>query len=105
MLYDVIFFINFIFFFNDTATTEIYTLSLHDALPISVTFPNVVTMLSFLAIFPSYKSVTAAIMNIKKAMILLVNELLITKNGMNNAIMILDIVSLFAKFTTSHPVS
>src|SRR2546428_13965689 len=25
----------FIFFFNDTATTEIYTLSLHDALPIS----------------------------------------------------------------------
>src|SRR3712207_8055402 len=26
------------FFFNDTATTEIYTLSLHDALPISSTF-------------------------------------------------------------------
>src|SRR3712207_9539012 len=26
-----------IFFFNDTATTEIYTLSLHDALPISDT--------------------------------------------------------------------
>src|SRR2546429_5309104 len=26
----------FIFFFNDTATTEIYTLSLHDALPISI---------------------------------------------------------------------
>src|SRR5256885_13029578 len=25
----------YIFFFNDTATTEIYTLSLHDALPIS----------------------------------------------------------------------
>src|SRR5690348_17701398 len=25
------------FFFNDTATTEIYTLSLHDALPISMT--------------------------------------------------------------------
>src|SRR5256885_16652940 len=24
-----------VFFFNDTATTEIYTLSLHDALPIS----------------------------------------------------------------------
>src|SRR5947207_14164147 len=31
------FFISFhFFFFNDTATTEIYTLSLHDALPISV---------------------------------------------------------------------
>src|SRR3990172_2176490 len=27
---------NAVFFFNDTATTEIYTLSLHDALPISV---------------------------------------------------------------------
>src|SRR3712207_8086776 len=26
-----------VFFFNDTATTEIYTLSLHDALPISLT--------------------------------------------------------------------
>src|SRR5260370_25154769 len=26
-----------VFFFNDTATTEIYTLSLHDALPISPT--------------------------------------------------------------------
>src|SRR5690349_25090961 len=26
----------YFFFFNDTATTEIYTLSLHDALPISV---------------------------------------------------------------------
>src|SRR5207253_9533879 len=33
----VIFFLIFLsfFFFNDTATTEIYTLSLHDALPIS----------------------------------------------------------------------
>src|SRR3712207_7530128 len=26
------------FFFNDTATTEIYTLSLHDALPISIPY-------------------------------------------------------------------
>src|SRR5438874_10884533 len=30
----LIFFFFFFFFFNDTATTEIYTLSLHDALPI-----------------------------------------------------------------------
>src|SRR6267142_5894415 len=30
-----IFIIFFFFFFNDTATTEIYTLSLHDALPIA----------------------------------------------------------------------
>src|SRR5256886_16697595 len=29
------------FFFNDTATTEIYTLSLHDALPISSPAPSV----------------------------------------------------------------
>ena len=28
------------FFFNDTATTEIYTLSLHDALPISLNLPH-----------------------------------------------------------------
>src|SRR6266700_2693405 len=33
-----------VFFFNDTATTEIYTLSLHDALPIPVEFG---------AVFPS----------------------------------------------------
>src|SRR2546422_10637746 len=30
---------SFFFFFNDTATTEIYTLSLHDALPISQVHP------------------------------------------------------------------
>src|SRR5256885_11981077 len=30
----------YFFFFNDTATTEIYTLSLHDALPISATTPR-----------------------------------------------------------------
>src|SRR5256885_16591923 len=45
LLYDIILFFFFLFtllppifsffFFNDTATTEIYTLSLHDALPIS----------------------------------------------------------------------
>src|SRR2546430_13584688 len=29
-----------LFFFNDTATTEIYTLSLHDALPISLSAGN-----------------------------------------------------------------
>src|SRR3989440_5719419 len=31
----------FFFFFNDTATTEIYTLSLHDALPISFHYSDV----------------------------------------------------------------
>src|SRR5437899_8644618 len=34
-LYAPFILIFFSFFFNDTATTEIYTLSLHDALPIS----------------------------------------------------------------------
>src|SRR3712207_8186558 len=29
-----VFTVSYLFFFNDTATTEIYTLSLHDALPI-----------------------------------------------------------------------
>src|SRR5258707_15391611 len=38
----VLYLIFFFFFFNDTATTEIYTLSLHDALPISRRFKIVV---------------------------------------------------------------
>src|SRR5256884_3574667 len=33
----------FFFFFNDTATTEIYTLSLHDALPILFTYGTVLS--------------------------------------------------------------
>src|SRR2546430_9570101 len=42
------------FFFNDTATTEIYTLSLHDALPISVTSnPFNVTPAAAASIAPS----------------------------------------------------
>src|SRR2546429_7552386 len=32
--------VSLFFFFNDTATTEIYTLSLHDALPISQRRPR-----------------------------------------------------------------
>src|SRR5438270_13755984 len=32
---------SFLFFFNDPATTEIYTLSLHDALPISRSSPTI----------------------------------------------------------------
>src|SRR5437764_3334016 len=41
MLSDPSFYFFFFFFFNDTATTEIYTLSLHDALPISFVAPPV----------------------------------------------------------------
>src|SRR3979411_3563467 len=38
----------FFFFFNDTATTEIYTLSLHDALPISLSQARYQTFLLLL---------------------------------------------------------
>src|SRR5206468_13101441 len=34
LVFEIHFIFFFFFFFNDTATTEIYTLSLHDALPI-----------------------------------------------------------------------
>ena len=34
LIFLLFFFFFVFFFFNDTATTEIYTLSLHDALPI-----------------------------------------------------------------------
>src|SRR3712207_8248223 len=39
-----------VFFFNDTATTEIYTLSLHDALPISGRAPLPMKKLLLLAV-------------------------------------------------------
>src|SRR5436190_23783468 len=39
--YSFCLFFFFFFFFNDTATTEIYTLSLHDALPICFRAPLV----------------------------------------------------------------
>src|SRR5258705_12203445 len=39
--------ISLFFFFNDTATTEIYTLSLHDALPISLVSVRSVSVASF----------------------------------------------------------
>src|SRR2546426_3870370 len=41
----------YFFFFNDTATTEIYTLSLHDALPI-LAAGLVAEALAGLAVFP-----------------------------------------------------
>src|SRR6266498_5659143 len=40
MFYSGYYFVFFFFFFNDTATTEIYTLSLHDALPIRTLRPR-----------------------------------------------------------------
>src|SRR6266850_8056160 len=48
------------FFFNDTATTEIYTLSLHDALPIS-SYGGVVAppILYGRALFPELRALEA----------------------------------------------
>src|SRR2546430_15759294 len=48
------------FFFNDTATTEIYTLSLHDALPISTGSGKTTTLYSALNELnnPDYNIVT-----------------------------------------------
>src|SRR3712207_6994653 len=52
------------FFFNDTATTEIYTLSLHDALPIFFSLVMLTSMSSGRefspTIMPSYTSVPGA---------------------------------------------
>src|SRR2546422_11360727 len=48
------------FFFNDTATTEIYTLSLHDALPISSQPCTAVTTLCFLMRSTSKDGLTTA---------------------------------------------
>src|SRR2546422_5496286 len=51
------------FFFNDTATTEIYTLSLHDALPIFATSTIILaagcwTSISSSIVAPSFVMVT-----------------------------------------------
>src|SRR5256885_7381658 len=48
-LYLFLFLSFFFFFFNDTATTEIYTLSLHDALPISITLQPLTSRFSVAA--------------------------------------------------------
>src|SRR3712207_9354587 len=52
----------FFFFFNDTATTEIYTLSLHDALPISFLiffslFQPIIFLLLFTQLFSRFAGV------------------------------------------------
>src|SRR3712207_6959191 len=52
---------NILFFFNDTATTEIYTLSLHDALPIFRTIHHSVVQIkpfstAGVRFFPSTRS-------------------------------------------------
>src|SRR5258708_17210787 len=47
------------FFFNDTATTEIYTLSLHDALPISCSLATALPVgIVVVAVIPIAREVT-----------------------------------------------
>src|SRR5256885_12280528 len=54
----------FFFFFNDTATTEIYTLSLHDALPICLTLSGGITT----CIPDEYTSAEAMLMRADQAL-------------------------------------
>src|SRR5260370_27028153 len=49
LLIRVVIVVHVFFFFNDTATTEIYTLSLHDALPISLVTIVVFAVVAILA--------------------------------------------------------
>ena len=48
------------FFFNDTATTEIYTLSLHDALPISFKHPSAIAFALTTAFNPDGNTIALA---------------------------------------------
>src|SRR3712207_6870526 len=55
------------FFFNDTATTEIYTLSLHDALPICGSCGNSSTSASWTSAVGTHTSAKAALKVILRA--------------------------------------
>src|SRR5438445_11345098 len=59
------FFITLLYFFNDTPTTEIYTLSLHDALPIS--FPLKASISTAAEVRGAIRSVTAFFPNSARA--------------------------------------
>src|SRR5438067_13477034 len=49
--------VSFFFFFTDTATTEIYTLSLHDALPICEVDHNYVQLMMLLLLKGNYPAI------------------------------------------------
>src|SRR5258708_8694129 len=52
----------FFFFFNDTATTEIYTLSLHDALPILAAFAYLLSGINLLTPFERVGAMSASLL-------------------------------------------
>src|SRR5436190_22331360 len=62
------------FFFNDPATTQIYTLSLHDALPISTLIPTI-------AVYMTGEAVTQSGGNMMKTFLLLAVSSVVTANN------------------------
>src|SRR2546422_7253371 len=58
-----------LFFFNDTATTEIYTLSLHDALPIWLGAYTVTLLWNFYSLTPWIGGVAAAALTVVVALV------------------------------------
>src|SRR5256885_15376306 len=56
----------FFFFFNDTATTEIYTLSLHDALPIWLSMSQIGSFALLLALVLSAYSFVAGLVAVTR---------------------------------------
>src|SRR3712207_8396196 len=72
-----------LFFFNDTATTEIYTLSLHDALPISAKSPPYICNLLFIVI--NTKLSVACIINGEIPKAIIVNIILDRKSTRLNS--------------------
>ena len=67
------------FFFNDTATTEIYTLSLHDALPISLTLKTVIYVRTLLLldvlVQSEFKNIVSSSCNIALVIVFSLKEM------------------------------
>src|SRR5205814_9374956 len=57
----------FFFFFNDTATSEIYTLSLHDALPIYPSFADGYALMASVKTFAGQPAATLPLMRDRKS--------------------------------------
>ena len=74
---------SFLFFFNDTATTEIYTLSLHDALPILISallpmIGDVAGMIgdAFVTILPAVQQILSAVSPLISKLISVVSDVI-----------------------------